>query len=302
MTESIRLTLGDRIAQRAPTIRPWQRSLASLVSEAFDDIEALPRTADGYFSELAASIDEHLEQEFRHDMAQCRITAATRLDRNPHDESAKALLAWVEELEASPPLTPVNIGTLRETVFRERVKRKKAGTYERVAHGVRKLFTSGHAVPPAPPVSREVALTLASASQDKMQTAAIVAAAEASPRDSGHDTTDAHSGPPGNSAEARNPGPEGHIEPPRAKAPTVDAQEDSDDRIELGASDAGALAQPAHQANESSNHSSGDHARVTNPSTPDEGVDAMYSQLNSGRGYDVERVGEMRAVRPRKLK
>ena len=302
MTGSIRLTLGDRIAQRAPMTRPWQRSLASLVSEAFDDIEALPRTADGYFSALAASIDEHLEQEFRHDMSQSRAAATARLARNPHDESAKALLAWVEEQEASPPLKPVNLGTLRETVFRERVKRKKAGTYERVAHGVRKLFTGGHTLPAEPPVSREGARPSANRSLDGTLTTSVVAAAETSSRNSYHDTTGDRSAPPGNSTEARVLGPVENRAALRPKAQTVDPQEVSDERVELGASAASALDEPARQADQSSNHLSGDHARITDPSTPDEGVDEMYAQLNSGRGYDVERVGETRAVRPRKLK
>lgn len=300
MTEKTRLTLGDRIARRAPSNRPWQRSLSSLVAEAFDAIERLPRTPEGYIANLANAIDEHLEQEFRHDMAQARAAATTRLARNPHDESAKALLAWVEELEASPPLEAVKLTTLRETVFRERVKRKTAGTYERVAHQVQKLFEAGQASRPEAQVSREPSLV--DEPEDGVPTSATVIPADTSPRDSDPDTTGAHSAPPGNSTKARDLGPQEDRGTLRLTAQTVDTQEGSDDRVEVTSSAASAPDQPAHQANEISDHSPGDHARTTNPSTPEEGVDAMYSQLNSGRGYDVERVGETRAVRPRKLK
>lgn len=303
MTDKPRLTLGDRIARQAPSIRPWQRSLASLVAEAFDDIECLPRIPEGYFSALAKAIDEHLEQEFRYDMAQSRAAATTRLARNPHDESAKALLAWVEEKEASPPSDPVKIGTLRETVFRERGKRKKAGTYSRVAHGVRNLFTGGHTSQPEPLASQEGVPPLANALLDGMPTTAIVTAAETGPRNSDHDTAAAPLAPLGDLTEARKLGATGDREALLwAETPTVDTREGSDDHAGLGASGNSVLDQPAHEASASSNHLAGGDARITNPPAPVEGVDAKYSQLNSGRGYDVERVGVSRPVRPRKLR
>lgn len=303
MTETIRLTLGDRIAQRAPTIRPWQRSLASLVSEAFDDIEALPRTPEGYFAGLAASIDEHLEQEFRQDMAQSRAIATTRLARNPHDESAKALLAWVEEQEASPPLEPVKITTLRETVHRERVKRKQAGTYERVVHGVRRFLTGGRASPSQPPEAPTSAQAPAGARSDEVPKTAV--ATEAGP-DTVVPDQDASGGAQAvRSAEPRDSAVLGADQSRVVlthAASTAEPRDIPGDCVERDAPAIGAVDRPAHELTTSVTHSAGSHARTTNPSAPDERVDAMYAQLNSGRGYDVERVGETRPVRPRKLK
>lgn len=143
MHEANRISLADRISKRAISVRPWQRSLKSLVAEAFDEIEALPRVGGGYFLDLADAFDQHIEQEFRLDMAQSRKRALAALSRNPHDEEAKALLSWVEELEAKPPIRPVHLPTLRETVYRERRDRRKVGLYEKVAHGLRPLF-KGH--------------------------------------------------------------------------------------------------------------------------------------------------------------
>lgn len=303
MTETIRLTLGDRIAQRAPTTRPWQRSLASLVSEAFDDIEALPRTTEGYFANLAASIDDHLEQEFRYDMAQSRATAKIRLARNPHDESAKALLAWVEEQEASPPLKPVNIATLRETVYRERVKRKQAGTYERVVHGVRKFLTGGRASPSQPPEAPTSAQALAGARLDEVPTTAVATGAVpdtvARDQDASGAPQAARTAEP---SDAEVPGADRKQVVSTPAAPTAEPPDIPGNGIEPEASGTGAVNRPAHELSKIVSPSAGSHACITDPSAPDEGVDAMYSQLNSGRGYDVERVGEARPVRPRKLR
>lgn len=304
MTEIIRLTLGDRITHRAPTIRPWQRSLASLISEAFDDIEALPRTPEGYFAELAASIDEHLEQEFRHDMAQSRATAKIRLARNPHDESAKALLAWVEEQEVSPPLKPVNIATLRETVYRERVKRRQAGTYERVVHGVRKFLTGGRASPPQPPEVPTSAQGLADARVDEVSKTAVtegVARLDTVVFD--RDTFGgAQAAPSAGPSDSAGLGADQGRAVGKHESSTVESRDTPAGGVERDARGIGAVDRPAHERTMSASHSVGGHARITNPSAPDEGVDAMYSEFNSGRGYDVERVGETRPVRPRKLR
>ena len=303
MTETIRLTLGDRIAQRAPTIRPWQRSLASLVSEAFDDIEALPRTPEGYFAALAASIDEHLEQEFRHDMAQSRVNATTRLARNPHDESAKALLAWVEEQEASPPLKPVNIATLRETVHRERMKRKQEGTYERAVHGIRKFLTGGRTSPSQPPEAPTSAPALADARLPEGSKTALATVARLDMVAPGQDTTaGAQAAPSAGSSDALALGTDHNRAVLTHEASTAEPLDVPGDDVDRDAPGSGAVDRPAHELSKSVSHSAGSHARITNPSAPDEGVDAMYSQLNSGRGYDVERVGEIRPVRPRKLR
>lgn len=140
MHDANRISLADRISKRATSVRPWQRSLKSLVAEAFDQIEALPRVGGGYFLDLADAFDRHIEQEFRLDMTQSRERALAALSLNPQDEEAKALLSWVEELEAKPPIRPVHLPTLRETVYRERRDRRKVGLYEKVVHGLRPLF------------------------------------------------------------------------------------------------------------------------------------------------------------------
>lgn len=145
-----RMTLANRIRANAASVRPWQRSLKSCVSEIFDTIEALPRTR-GYIGYVAEQIDAHFELEFRLDMAATRQSAEAALLRNPHDASALALLSWVGQLEANPPLEPVKLGTLSETIFRERRDRKKAGTYVQPADTRRALVDALQTREPSSP-------------------------------------------------------------------------------------------------------------------------------------------------------